>query len=299
MPLALEQLDLRGYDLIISSESGPAKGIIAPSDAVHVCYCHTPMRYAWDESFLRGESLGPIPPRLASAVTAWLRAVDRKRAVEPDVYVANSTFVAQRIREAYGRESEVIHPPVEIAPLLDVERDPGDAYLVFGRLVPYKRADLAIEACARLGRRLIVAGAGRDYERLRAGAPPAIEVLGEVAPDEVPGLFSRARGLLFPGLEDFGMVPVEAQAAGLPVIAFGAGGVRDSVIDGETGVLYEPGTVDGLCEAILRFESMSFEDRALRDNARRFAPDRFARAFADLLLALRVAGAPADNLRSR
>jgi glycosyltransferase involved in cell wall biosynthesis len=192
----------------------------------------------------------------------------------------------------------VIHPPVEVSRLLGVERDPGDAYLVFGRLVPYKRADIAIRACERLGRRLMVAGTGRDMDRLRDLASPTTEFLGHVPDEELPRLLSGARALLFPGVEDFGIVPVEAQAAGLPVIAHGVGGVRDSVRDGRTGVLYEDGSADGLSEAILRFESMDFDERELRANAVQFGPDRFAKAFCQLMESLRSGARSADTLRT-
>lgn len=299
MDAAFRRFDLSGFDLVISSNHASAKNVTVRPGTPHVCYCHTPMRYAWDESLLAGEAIGPLPAPVAAALAAWLRRVDRKRSSGPDVYVANSTFVAERIREAYDRDSRVIHPPVAIANLLEAPRAPSEAYLVFGRLVPYKRADVAIAACERLGRRLVVAGSGRDLERLRAIASPRVEFLGEVPDADVPEVMSRARALLFPGLEDFGMVPVEAQAAGAPVIAYGAGGVRDSVFDGRTGVLYEPGSVGALCDAIVRFEGLSFDERALRGNASRFAPERFAEAFGELLLGLTDPPEPADNLASR
>ncbi len=257
-----------------------------PAGAVHVCYCHTPMRYAWDPGFLEGERLGRLIKRVAPLGAAWLRSVDRRRAAGPDQFVANSTYVAARIREAYGRDSVVIHPPVEVDRWLGAPRDPRDAYLFFGRIVPYKRADIAVEACRRLGRRLIVAGEGRDLERVRAAGAANAEFIGRVADEQVPELFSSARALLFPGVEDFGIVPVEAQAAGLPVIANAAGGVRDSVLDGETGVLYEPGTVEGLCRAIERFEAIEdqFEDSRIRANAMRFGTAQFQSSFASLLM---------------
>jgi len=295
MDPAFRSFDLSGFDLVVSSNHACAKNVRVPAGVPHVCYCHTPMRYAWDPAFLEGEAIGPLTRRLLPLGTAWLRRVDRKRAAGPDLFVANSSFVAGRIEEVYGRESTVIHPPVEVSPLLGVERDPADGYLVFGRLVPYKRVDVAIRACERLGRRLLVAGTGRDLDRLRRLATSTTEFLGHVPGDHVPGLFGRARALLFPGLEDFGIVPVEAQAAGLPVIAYGSGGVRDSVIDGRTGVLYDDWSVDGLCESILRFESMTFDDRDLRANATRFSPDRFARDFGELLDSLALAGTSADT----
>jgi glycosyltransferase involved in cell wall biosynthesis len=199
--------------------------------------------------------------------------------------------VAGRIREAYGRDASVVHPPVEVDRFLAAARAPvqeGDRapYLVFGRVVPYKKVDVAVEACVRLGRRLWVAGDGRDMDRVRAAAEghPNIELLGRVPDERVAELFASAGALLFPGLEDFGIVPVEAQAAGLPVIAYGVGGARDSVIDGVTGVLYEDPSPAGLAAAIERFESLTIDDAALRANAREFAPERFARRFGELLL---------------
>lgn len=291
MDHAFRSFDLTRFDLVISSNHACAKNVRTPAGVPHVCYCHTPMRYAWDPSMLDGEAMGPLARRLAPLGTAWLRRVDRRRASGPDVFVANSSFVASRIADAYGRPSEVIHPPVQVDSTLGVERDERDAYLVFGRVVPYKRVGVAVEACERLGRRLIVAGAGRDLERVRRLAGPHTEFLGHVPDADVPRLFAQARALLLPGLEDFGIVAVEAQAAGLPVVAFHAGGVADSVIDAETGVLYEPGTVEGLIEGIRRFESLTFDHQTIRNNALRFAPDRFAAAFADLLMRMPRPGA--------
>jgi glycosyltransferase involved in cell wall biosynthesis len=286
MDLAFRSFDLSRFDLVLSSNHASAKSVRTPAGVPHVCYCHTPMRYAWDPSLLEGEAIGPVVRRLAPLGTAWLRRVDRKRASGVDVFVANSAFVASRIADAYARRSQVIHPPVRIEELLHTPRDGRDAYLVFGRVVPYKRVEVAVQACERLGRRLLVAGAGRDLERVRQFAGSHTEFLGRVPDAQVPQLFAHARALLFPGLEDFGIVPVEAQAAGLPVIAYHAGGVGESVIDGTTGVLYRPGSVEGLIEGIRRFESLSFDHDTTRENARRFAPQRFACALSKLLMEL-------------
>jgi glycosyltransferase involved in cell wall biosynthesis len=286
MDLAFRSFDLSRFDLVISSNHASAKNVRTLPGIPHVCYCHTPMRYAWDPSFLEEEPMGPLTRRIVPLGTAWLRRVDRKRAGGPDVFVANSSFVASRIAEAYGRTSHVIHPPVHIETLLRTPRDERDAYLVFGRVVPYKRVGIAIQACERLGRRLLVAGTGRDLERVRQLAGPHTEFLGQVAQEDVRQLFSQARALLFPGLEDFGIVPVEAQAAGLPVVAYHAGGISDSLIDGTTGVLYPHGSVEGLIDGITRFESLSFDHQTIRDNALRFAPERFAAAFAERLMNL-------------
>lgn len=281
---AFRRFDLSEFDLVISSNHACAKNVRVPRGIPHVCYCHTPMRYAWDPTFLAGEEIGHVARALAPLGTAWLRSVDRRRASRPDVFIANSRFVAARIREAYGRHSTVIHPPVDVERLLPIPRNPGEAYLFFGRLVPYKRADIAIAACQRLQRKLIVVGGGRDLDRLRGLAPSGIDFLGHVTDSEIPALLSRARALLFPGVEDFGIVPVEAQAAGVPVIAFDWGGVRDTVRDGTTGVLYRPGTVEGLCAAIQRFESRAFQEEPIRANAKRFATSEFKSRLQDLLL---------------
>jgi glycosyltransferase involved in cell wall biosynthesis len=295
MDLAMRRFDLDGFDLVVSSNHACAKNVRVPEGVPHICYCHTPMRYAWDPSFLAGERMGRLARVLAPAGSAWLRRVDRRRAQGPDVILANSSFVAERISASWGRESEVVHPPVDVERLLPIERDPGDAYLFFGRLVPYKRADLAVQACERLGRRLIVAGEGRDLDRVRSLASGRVEFLGHVPDAEVPRLLSRARALLFPGIEDFGIVPVEAQAAGVPVIAHGTGGVRDSVLDGETGVLYEPGTVAGLCAAIERFESLAFDESAIRGNAKRFSRERFTAEFGGVLARVDAGAATASR----
>lgn len=292
MDMAFRSFDLSGFDLVISSNHACAKNVRTPIGVPHVCYCHTPMRYAWDPSLLEDEALGPVTRRLAPIGSDWLRRIDRRRATGPDLFVANSSFVASRIKDAYGRESRVIHPPVDLGQALQTPRDERDAYLVFGRVVPYKHVDVAVEACERMGRRLLVAGEGRDLERVRRLGSRNTEFLGYVRDSDVPRLFAQARALLFPGLEDFGIVPVEAQAAGVPVIAYGAGGVRDSVIDGETGVLYHPASVDGLCQGIQRFESLTFDERTLRSNVLRFAPERFRSAFEELLMSLRECPRP-------
>ncbi len=305
MDAAFRSFDLRGFDLVISSNHACAKNVRAPAQATHVCYCHTPMRYAWDPSFLATERVSPIGRLAFAAALPRLRRVDLRGAAGVDRFIANSTVVAQRIADYYKREAVVIHPPVEVERFLhrppatdspagsDSPAGAGDGltgaqrppYLVFGRVVPYKRVDLAVQACTRLERPLIVAGDGRGLEQVRSLAGPDTTILGHVPDAHVAELFARCRALLLPGEEDFGIVPVEAQAAGLPVIANARGGVRDSVLDGETGVLYDDATVDGLCAAIERAETISFDDRALRANAAQFRPQCFTEAFASALLA--------------
>lgn len=283
MNRAFESFDLSGFDLVLSSNHSCAKNVIAPPGALHVCYCHTPMRHAWEPRFLAGET-GPLPPFLLKPLLARLRRQDLAASRRPDHFVANSHHVAERIARFYGREARVIHPPVDVEPLLDTPRSEGDYYLYLGRVIPYKRADLAVAACERLGRRLIVAGDGRAAGRLREVAGPNTEFRGHVSDDELRALLAGARGLLFPGEEDFGIVPVEAQAAGVPVVAYGVGGARDSVVHGETGILFQDHTAEGLARAIEELEATPLAEGRIRENARRFGPDRFAaefRAFLD------------------
>ena len=275
MNRAFRSFDLTDFDLVLSSSHACAKNVRTPTDTLHVCYCHTPMRYAWDEGFLDGEDVGRATRLLLPPLLAWLRRQDRAGANGPDAFVANSRHVAKRIERTYGRTAEIVHPPVDVEHFLTLGRAPEDFYLVFGRVVPYKRVDLAVAACARLGRALKVAGDGRGLDAVSALAGKGTELLGKVSEAERDALLGRARALLFPGEEDFGIVPVEAQAAGMPVIAYGVGGAVESVVDGRTGVLFAEQTVDGLEEAIVRFEGMHIEGESPRENASRFGRDRF------------------------
>jgi glycosyltransferase involved in cell wall biosynthesis len=297
MDAAFRSFDLRGFDLVLSSNHACAKNVRVPAGVPHVCYCHTPMRYAWDPTFLDGEALGPLGRPAARALLPWLRRRDLAASRGPDRFLANSSFVAERIRRFYGRDADVLHPPVDVEPLLELPRRDEGYYLFLSRLVPYKRADLAVDACARLDRPLKVAGDGRAAEALRGRAGRATEFLGRVPDQELPGLLAGARALLFPGEEDFGIVPVEAQAAGVPVIAYGSGGVRDTVVDGTTGVLFGEQTVESLCLAIERFEAGRWPREPLSENARRFAPEAFKLGLAQALTAgVHDEAATADTL---
>jgi glycosyltransferase involved in cell wall biosynthesis len=274
MNRAFRAFDLSSFDLVLSSNHACAKNVRTPPGALHVCYCHTPMRYAWEEGFLEGE-LGRLTRLLIRPLLGWLRRQDLKGSRGPDVFVANSRHVAARIERYYGRSAEVVHPPVDVEHYLALRHAPRDFYLVFGRVVPYKRVDLAVAACAQVGRPLKVAGGGRALEAVKALASEDTELLGRVSETERDRLLSGARALLFPGEEDFGIVPVEAQAAGVPVIAYGVGGAGESVLDGDTGVLFEEQTVAGLAGAIERFEGLRLDGEDARANARRFGRDRF------------------------
>ena len=276
MNRAFRSFDLSGFDLVLSSSHACAKNVRAPASALHVCYCHTPMRYAWEEGFLDGEEVGRAMRIVLPPLLARLRREDLAGAAGPDVFVANSGYVAERIERYYGRSAEIVHPPVDVEHYLGLEREgPGNFYLAFGRVVPYKRVDLAVAACARLGRELRVAGDGRALEAVRALAGEGTRFLGKVSESERDHLLSGARALLFAAEEDFGIVPVEAQAAGLPVIAYGVGGAVESVLDGRTGVLFSEQSVAGLTAAIERFEALGLGGEAARENARRFGRERF------------------------
>jgi len=285
MSRAYRAFDFSRFDLVLSSSHACAKNIRTPSDVPHVCYCHTPMRYAWDESLLEGEEIGRATRLALPLMLRRLRRQDVEGAASPDVFVANSRNVADRIRRYYGRSAEVVNPPVDVERLLSLTRDPGEHYLVFGRVVPYKRVELAVAACARLGKSLRVAGDGRAMASVRAAAAghPEIELLGRVEDAERDALMSSARGLLFPGEEDFGIVPVEAQAAGLPVIAYEVGGASETVIDGRTGVLFEQQSALGLAGAIERFEGLELDEQAIRQNAERFGRERFRSEMAEVI----------------
>jgi glycosyltransferase involved in cell wall biosynthesis len=289
MNAAFESFDLSGFDLVVSSSHSCAKNVLTPPQTEHVCYCHTPMRHAWEPRFLDQEDIGRVGRVVLPLLLDRLRAQDLDGAVRPDVFVANSQHVAARIEKYYRRSARVIHPPVDVAPFLAEPRQDHGYYLFLGRIVPYKRADAAVAACERLDRPLKVAGTGRGLDAVRPLGGPRTEFLGHVDDAALPALLAGARALLFPGEEDFGMVPVEAQAAGVPVIAYGAGGVRDSVLDGETGLLYPDPGVEDLCGAIEAFESMRFNEQAMRENARRFTPERFREEFAALIEGLPAA----------
>lgn len=285
---AFERFDLSGFDLVLSSSHANAKNVRTPARTLHVCYCHTPMRYAWEPEFLDGEEIGRATRMLLPPLLKRLRRNDLAGAARPDVFVANSAYVAARIERFYGREAHVVHAPVDVDHYLGIERAPlgaQDFYLVFGRVVPYKRVDLALAGAALAGRTVKVAGGGRGLEAVRAGAGPSAELLGRVTDAERDTLLAGARALLFPGEEDFGIVPVEAQAAGVPVIAYGVGGARETVEDGVTGVLFDAQTPESLAAAITRFEGLALDPAAPRRNARRFGRARFRAEMAAVIAA--------------
>jgi glycosyltransferase involved in cell wall biosynthesis len=282
MPMALESFDLRGYDLVVSSESGPAKGVITSSAARHVCYCHTPMRYLWDlYPAYRNEWTRSAWKRAAMApLSNYLRLWDYASAARVDRFVANSENVRRRIWKTYRRESEVIHPPVEVESFY--HKPAEDYFLIVSELVAYKRIDSAVRECSRSGRRLRIVGDGPEYRALKRIAGRNVEFLGRVGDGELRELYARCRAFLLPGEEDFGMAAVEALASGKPVIALARGGALESTPPAG-GVLYDE--AEGLGAALRRFEEIEPEVRpaALQAWARRFSEAEFARRMRGLL----------------
>lgn len=273
MPLAFEEFDMGEYDLVITTNSACAKGVITRPGAVNLCYCYTPCRYLWDlyHDYTRGHRARALIAPMAH----WLRMWDRVAADRVDAFVSISHEVAARVKRHYRRDSEVIYPPVDVDRIVPTGEPPEDFYLVVSRLVQYKRVDLAVEAATRLGRRLVVVGDGPERKRLERMAGPTVRFLGRRSDEEIAGLYGRCRAFLFPGWEDFGITPVEAQAAGRPVIAYGRGGATETVLDGVTGILFDAQTAEALVEAVERFEAESFDPAVCRRNAERFDSAEF------------------------
>jgi glycosyltransferase involved in cell wall biosynthesis len=283
MPAAVARFDLRGYDLVLSSSHCVAKGAHPGRGALHICYCFTPMRYVWDryDDYV-GPGAGLAAAMLMPAVAPVLRAWDRAASRRVHHFVAISEHVRDRIRRCYGRDATIIYPPVDVQRFEVADADGEDFYLVVSALVPYKRVDLAILAANALRRRLVVVGTGPEEQRLRAMAGPTVEFLGWRDDAEVAQLYRRCRAVLFPGCEDFGIVPLEAMAAGRPVLAFGAGGVLETIVppgaDGPpTGLLFEEQSVPAMTAAIERFEGEAhrFVPKSLRARAELFDRTRF------------------------
>jgi len=299
MPLALEQLDLRGYDLVISSESGPAKGIIPPPDALHVCYCHTPMRYIWNMYHDYRNSAGRLTQLMMPPLSHYLRMWDVMSATRVDSFVANSTTVARRIQRYYGADSVVIHPPVDTAAFsVAAPSELGDFYLMAGELVSYKRPDLAVRAFNDMKLKLVVIGGGEMLDEIRRIAGPTVTVMGPQPFEVLKQHYARCRALIFPGEEDFGMVPVEAMASGRPVIAFDRGGATETVAEGISGVFFAEQSVEAISSAIKRLANQEIDPAKIAAHAGQFGRAQFfekMRAHIDGLLAQSSLRRPASD----
>jgi len=280
-PIAIEGIQLNRYDLVISSSHCVAKGVVSPPGSCSICYCHTPMRYVWDryyDYFLANSESKGFFKYIVKFFSHYLRMWDITSSSRVDHFVANSKYVANRIEKFYRRASDVIYPPVDCNRFY-ISDKVEDYYLIVSALRPYKRIDIAIEAFNELGYPLKIIGTGKHDIQLKKIAKSNIEFLGYVYDEEISHYFSRCRGLIFPGIEDFGIVPLEVQASGRPVIAYGAGGTIESVKEGETGTFFYEQTKDDLKAAVLRFQKMKFEPEKIRKYAFKFEKEVFRDKF--------------------
>ena len=282
-PFAIESLRLDDYDLIVSSCCGYAKGVKKRAGAVHVCYCHNPMRWVWRYSdYVQREHFGLFTKTALSVMVKALRTWEKRAASRPDYFIANSHIVADRLRAAFGIEATVIEPPI-VTSRFAMSRNIQDFYLVLSRLVPYKKIDLAVEACTRTNRRLFIIGGGSDRARLQSVAGPNVTFLGRQPDSVVNQYVSRCRALIFPGEEDFGMTPLEVNAAGRPVIAYGAGGATETIVPGVNGVLFRQQTTESLIEALEEFEESGWDSSAIQRRAQRYDIHVFQNRLFDFL----------------
>ncbi len=276
-PLAWQGLDLSDYDVVLSNKSGFCHGFKKDDTTLHICYCLAPTRYVWQlDAYIAREGFGPVLGSALKPLISLLRRWDYNAAQQVDHFIAISSEIKERIQRYYQRDSVIIYPPVETARFTPVPKNEvEDYYLIVSRLIPYKRIDLAIQAANELGLPLKIGGKGRDMERLQAMAGPTVEFLGYVPDDELPQLMARCKAFLFPGLEDFGITPVQAQAAGRPVIAFGGGGALDTVIPGVTGEHFHELTAESLIEVLRQFDADKYDTDTIQRHAQKFDVEVF------------------------
>lgn len=285
MPRAFESFDMSEYDLVISSNTSCSKGVLTGANTLHICYCNTPMRYGWDfyHEYIREK--GKPGKFLISCMMKKIRLWDRLSADRVDKFIANSHNVARRIRKHYRRESYVIYPPVRTQLFtMSREKPQEEYYLAVSRLVPYKRIDLLVEAFNTLGLPLKIIGDGSEMKALRKKASLNIQFLGRLEDDMVLKYMQGAKAFLFPGEEDFGITPIEAQACGVPVIAYGKGGALETVENGKTGLFFKEQTGESVIEAVKAFEKMSFEPEYIANHAEKFSEERFRRELESYIL---------------
>lgn len=285
-PLAIEQFDLSGYDLIISSSHSIAKGVLTHAEQFHICYCHTPMRYAWDlyQQYLRESGLkSGLKGVLAKGFLHYLRIWDAHASLRVNAYIANSRYVARRIKKLYKEEASVIYPPVDVD-YFSLEEKKEDFYLAASRLVPYKKIDLIVEAFSHMpDKKLVVIGDGPDMGKVKSKAKKNIEILGYQSNETLRTYLQKAKGFVFAALEDFGILPVEAQSCGTPVIAYNKGGAAETILADKTGVFFEEQTISSLIEAIKKFEGMTFNPQEIRLHSEKFREEIFREKFQALV----------------
>jgi len=283
-PLAFESLDLRGYDIVLSITSAFAHGVHVPSDAQHICYCLTPARFLWNyPEYVERERIGRLPRAVLPLFIRHLRAWDRRAADRVTRFVAISEKVRERITRSYQRDSTIIHPPVEVE-RFSISNGRGDFFLILSRLVPYKRIDLAVQAFNELGLPLMIAGDGRDRARLQEMAKPNVQFLGRVSDETARDLLARCRAFLFPGEEDFGITPLEANACGKPVIAFAGGGALETMVEGVTGEFFREPTAPSLAEVVRAFNDGKYDPHAIRRHAEKFGTQVFKEKLASTIV---------------
>jgi glycosyltransferase involved in cell wall biosynthesis len=285
MPTAVEQWDLDEFDVVLSSCHSVSKGVITRPETVHICYCHTPMRYAWENWDLETR-LKKFPGLLHPLIRRKIREIrewDFCAAQRVDHYLANSSYTASQIHKHYHRDSSVIYPPVHTERFKPVKDPDGDYFLAVGRLIPYKKFDLVVEAFNKMKRKVKIVGNGPDYKKISRLAGSTVQILGEVDQDELSNLYANCRALVFPQVEDAGIVPLEAMASGRPVIALNRGGSLDSMKEGITGLFFGKQTPEGLIEAVTAFEKQEFDPKAIRHHAEQFDIERFKEKIRDFV----------------
>ncbi|NMO95715.1 glycosyltransferase [Paenibacillus lemnae] len=275
-PFAVRSMKLKGYDLILSSSSAYAKGARKDRGSLHACYCHTPMRFAWNfEGYMEGMQVPKAVKKAAKWLTYPLQAWDRRNSKAVDRLIANSTTIKDRIRDCYGVHAPVIFPPVDIDRFEISDREAEDYFLVVSRLVSYKKIDLAVKACTRTGQRLLIVGDGPDRQRLESMAGETVTFLGRESDEQVVTRMQHCKALIFPGIEDFGITPLEVNACGRPIIAYREGGALDTVAAGKTGLFFEEQSVHSLISAIKRFEDHTWDQAVIRRHAEAFSEQVF------------------------
>lgn len=285
MPTFWEQFDFSAYDAVLSSTSAFCKGIVTSTHIKHFCYCHTPTRYLWSDTHQYVEDLpqNRIVKKILPFVLTWLRQWDWSAAQRVDYFIANSKFIASRIKKYYGRESVVIYPPVNVSQFGPAKLQKEDYFVIVGRLRPYKRVDLVIKAFNQLGLPLKVIGSGEELVRLQALAKPNVEFLGELPDGQRNDILQRAKAFIHPQEEDFGIAAVEAMAAGTPVIAYAGGGALETVVDGLSGTFFAEQTWESLVDAVLRFDFKKFDPVAIQTYAQKFSLERFLKEMSEYI----------------
>lgn len=284
-PYAIEQFDLNDYDLVLSSSASIAKGVMTNQNQLHICYCHSPMRYAWDlyHQYLEESNFGFLSGMYAKRVLHNIRMWDIINTNRVDIFIANSNYIKGRIKKIYNRDSKVIYPPVDVVNFKLVEQK-DDYYFTASRMVPYKKIELIVKAFNNMpNKKLIVAGDGPEYKKIKSIAKSNIELVGFLKTNELKGYISKAKAFVFAAEEDFGIIPVEAQACGTPVIAYNKGGSKETVIDKETGLLFNHQTEKSIIDAVANFETLDFNPSTIRQNAMRFSKERFEKEMRDFV----------------